>query len=485
MANEFYRAGYDRKRRILAAALIVAPMILVAVFFAARLLRKDAPAAKVKPRPAGARVQTNAPASGPGLARDASPAGGGRLYSREEILARLTELQGASPGASVSSAAAEGVPTKNGASSPGTGGGQAVTYVDAFNDCRYSMTVKHQLQGGVDIYVLDTYSGELRIRTNYVDSAPLSLFIPGRAAGRRRFEELVAHQSLGGVDVYVLDTFSGDIQIKSRVTQEKSIHFFENAAAAGYRRYSCTIFYNSGKLDFYVTDLVSGETRIQRGVLSAETISLFSAADRKVKGCPRFACWIEVNSGHVDFYLLDMVSGELRRRERIEDESQLPVFGRASDLGYNRFDAWVEYNAGDIDLYAQDGYSGELKYFPAIQGKKEMELFNLPADERAWQRFHSWILFNPGQVEIYTFDRSAGAMKVDKVPALQGSFRPVAEAAVRPAASSRYDAARILRLQNSGIELYVIDTYTSEVRVAKDVSEARTYSLFADGSSGL
>jgi hypothetical protein len=345
------------------------------------------------------------------------------------------------------------------------------------------MTVKHQSLGGVDIYVLDTYTGEMRVQPNTIASTPVTLFKPDRLEGQRRFEELVAKLFWGGVDIYVLDTFTGEIRIRRRAEAEKSMRFFDRAEAGEYRRYSCCVYYNTGKLDFFVTDMVTGETRTELGVLSSDKVSLFSPADRRVKGCPRFLCWIEENSGHVDFYSLDMVSGSLRRHALTGGESLIPEIGRASNLGCNRFNGWVEYNAGNIDFYAQDGFSSEIRVFPAMQDKKELQLFDLPVDERSWQRFHSWILFNPGQAEIYTFDASAGAMKVDKLPAIGTSFRPVPEPSPQPAASARYQAERVLRRQNPGIELYVIDTYTSEIRIAKDVFEAKTYSLFADDSS--
>ena len=481
MANQFYSADYRRKRKLLVAALIAAPLVLAAGFIAMRLFEKSNSPATLISANAKPRMRVLAAQAEADSAQLPVPNAGAPIVSRKEILDMLAEMQAKpDPDSAPSDGNGETFADHASATVPSTRGEPGVTYIDAFRNCRYSMTVKYQLQGGVDIYVLDTYSGEIRIRTNYIESAPLSLFVPDQLNGQRRFEELVANQSQGGADIYILDTFSGEIQIKSRVMGKKSMRFFAEVAAGGYRRYSCCIFYNSGKLDFYVTDMITGETRIRRGVVSAETISLFSAADRKANGCPHFSCWIELNSGHIDFYSLDGVSGELRKLDRIDEESQLPILGQPSDRGYNRFNGWVNYSAGNIDFYAQDGFSSEIKLFPAIQGKKQLDLFDLPADERAWQRFHSWILFNPGQVEIYTFDRAKGVIKVDKMPSFSGSYRPIAEPDFQPAAQNRYEAAKIPRQQNPGIELYVIDTITSEIRIAKDVSETRTYSMFPD-----
>ena len=138
-------------------------------------------------------------------------------------------------------------------------------YVDLFNDCRYSFTVKDQLLGGVDLYVLDSYTGEMRIRTNFIQDKPLALFDPDDEPGKRRFMELVAHQLKGGADVFVLDSFTGDVRIRYGVTDRSVLRFFEGSEGEGYLRYSAQVIQNSGKLDFFVTDMSGGETRMQRG----------------------------------------------------------------------------------------------------------------------------------------------------------------------------------------------------------------------------
>jgi hypothetical protein len=351
-------------------------------------------------------------------------------------------------------------------------------YVDLFNDCRYSFTVKYQLLGGVDLYVLDSYTGEMRIKTNFTQDKPLALFDPDDKPGKRRFVESVAQQLKGGADVFVFDSFTGEVRFRSGVADRSSLRLFENSEGEGYFRYSAQVLQNSGKFDFFVTDLSGGETRIRRGLEGGDSLSLFAENDRKDRGKPRYVAWVELNSGNIDFYILDTVSGELRIREKIGDEKSLSLFEGVDSQGPVRFAAWVNYNAGAREIFAQDRFTGELKLFPAVQGKRELRLFDLPVVDLAWPRYQSWPDYVLDRYWIYTFDSATSELTSDSHDSFQKPYAFPASRKYVPPMGRRYDGQLIRQIDGVGVILYVIDTYTSEVRVAKGIAGKGKVSLF-------
>jgi len=350
-------------------------------------------------------------------------------------------------------------------------------YIDLFNDCRYSFSVKYQLQGGVDLYVLDSYTGEMRIKTNFTQEKPLALFDPDDKPGKRRFVESVAHQLKGGADVFVFDAFTGEVRFRSGVTDRSSLRLFEGSAGEGYFRYSAQVVQNSGKFDFFVTDLSGGEARIRRGLEGGESLSLFAENDRKDRGKPRYVAWVELNSGSIDFYILDTVSGKLRIRENVGNEKSLSLFEGVDSQGPERFAAWVNYNAGAREIFAQDRFTGELKLFPDVQGKRELRLFDLPVVDLAWTRYQSWPDYVLDRYWIYTFDSATSELTSDSHDSFKKPYAFPASLKYVPPMGRRYDG-QLIRQIGGGVILYVIDTYTSEVRVAKGIAGKGKVSLF-------
>ena len=350
-------------------------------------------------------------------------------------------------------------------------------YIDLFNDCRYSFSVKYQLLGGVDLYVLDSYTGEMRIRTQFIQDKPLALFDPDDKLGKRRFVESVAHQLKGGADVFVFDSFTGEVRIRSGVTDRSNLRLFESSEGEGYFRYSAQVVQNSGKFDFFVTDMSGGETRIRRGLEGVDSLSLFDEKERKDRGKPRYVAWIELNSGNIDFYILDTVPGELRIRENVGNEKSLSLFEKVDSQGPERFAAWVNYNAGAREIFAQDRFTGELKMFTGVQGKTALRLFALPVNDLAWTRYQSWPDYVLDRYWIYTFDSATSELTSDSHDSFKKPYAFPAPRKYVPPMGRRYDG-QLIRQIGGGVILYVIDTYTSEVRVAKGIGGKGRGSLF-------
>jgi hypothetical protein len=318
----------------------------------------------------------------------------------------------------------------------------------------------------------------MRIKTNFTQDKPLALFDPDDKPGKRRFVESVAHQLKGGADVFVFDSFTGEVRIRSGVTDSSVLRLFESSEGEGYFRYSAQVVQNSGKFDFFVTDLSGGETRIRRGLEGVDSLSLFDEKERKDKGKPRYVAWIELNSGNIDFYILDTVSGELRIRENVGNEKSLSLFEKVDSQGPERFAAWVNYNAGAREIFAQDRFTGELKMFSGVQGKTALRLFDLPVDDLAWTRYQSWPDYVLDRYWIYTFDSATSELTSDSHDSFKKPYAFPATRKYVPPMGRRYDGQLIRQIDGGGVILYVIDTYTSEVRVAKGIAGKGKVMLF-------
>ena len=477
-----YRSSYLRTRNGLRIALPLGVLIVAAALV---LIHGGVGEKSESTRPAPA-VAASVPFDS-GAAAPAADAAGTESMLDGETQAVIAEIQGQIerdkrnriPGEEKKDDSPLTTTTAAGEERPGRKNREAgPDYIDLFNDCRYSFSVKYQLLGGVDLYVLDSYTGEMRIKTNFTQDEPLALFDPDDKPGKRRFVESVAHQLKGGADVFVFDSFTGEVRIRSGVTDRSVLRLFESSEGEGYFRYSAQVVQNSGKFDFFVTDLSGGETRIRRGLEGADSLSLFDEKERKDRGKPRYVAWIELNSGNIDFYILDTASGELRIRENVGNEKSLSLFEGVDSQGPVRFAAWVNYNAGAREIFAQDRFTGELKMFTGVQGKKALRLFDLPVDDLAWSRYQSWPDYVLDRYWIYTFDSATSELTSDSHPSFKKPYVFPASRKYVPPMGRRYDGQLIRQLDGGGVILYVIDTYTSEVRVAKGIAGKGKVSLF-------
>ena len=276
----------------------------------------------------------------------------------------------------------------------------------------------------------------------------------------------------------MLDLFTGEIQIRYGVTDKKSLRFFEGIGDGEYLRYSAQVIYNSGKLDFFVTDMSGGETRMRRGLDSGDSLSLFDETEKMDRGKPRYTAWIELNSGAVNYYILDTVSGELRIREKIGNEKNLSLFEGVDSKGPVRFRGWVKYNAGALEIFALDRFTGEVKMFTGVQGKTALRLFDLPVDDRAWPRYQCLPDYVLDRYWIYTFDSATSELTSDSHLSFKTPYAFPASRNYVPPSGYRYDCKMIRDIGGAGVITYVIDTYTSEVRVAKGIAGKGKVLLF-------
>jgi hypothetical protein len=350
-------------------------------------------------------------------------------------------------------------------------------WIDLFNQCRYSFSIQYQKQGGVDLFVIDTYTGKMRVKTNCIENDPVRLFPPEQTDGQRRFFQVHTAYQLNGADVYVIDSFTSEIATALAGSGTQALEFFASPKKERSSHYSAQINYNSGKIDYFVFDDCSSETRILRGQDKPQSVFLFSEPDKKKKSRPHFFSWFETNSGHLDLYAMDMVNGEVRIQAKMgEEEQAVPFAGAASDHP-PRYHGWVGYVSGRIEFWAVDGFTGELRFFSNVENFSRLQPFDNPHYKSAWSRFDVRSLWDNQLCWLYTFDSVTGEFVSDTRESAATPYRHFPNVPYRPPQSRRYDWRLVLQIAG-GVDLYVLDTYTSEVRVARSIKEKKSVSLF-------
>jgi hypothetical protein len=357
------------------------------------------------------------------------------------------------------------------------GSEKSTGWIDLFNKCRYSFAIHYQQQGGVDIFVIDTYTGKMQIKTNYIENGPLTLFSADNQSGERRFFHMRTAYQTTGTDVYVLDNFSSEIETAVVDSGAHAIQFFKAPKKERTSYYSAQVIYNSGKIDYFVFDDCSSEMRMLRGLDKPEAACLFNDPQKKMKSRPHFFSMVEMNSGYLDFYTMDMVNGEVRTCEKIGDKKQLMLFAEVSLDDPPRYGGWVDYTSGMIEFWAVDGFNGELRLIKGVENLKNFKAFDNPLDKTAWFRFDVLAHWDDRIWWLYTFDSATGEFISDSRESLQKAYRYFPGVQYQIPQNRRYNFSLILRI-GGGVDLYVLDTYTSEIRVARSISEKKSLSLF-------
>ncbi|MCK4762692.1 MAG: hypothetical protein KAW12_10895 [Candidatus Aminicenantes bacterium] len=96
---------------------------------------------------------------------------------------------------------------------------------------RYTAGVGFLPNGAMITYAVDTFSGEIKIKTGDPGSlpGPARYFTAPKEAGVPRYQVSVFFQYESGVDVYQMDTFSGEIRIKTNVAGTQTLKLFQGA----------------------------------------------------------------------------------------------------------------------------------------------------------------------------------------------------------------------------------------------------------------
>lgn len=350
--------------------------------------------------------------------------------------------------------------------------------VDLFNHRRFNLSVRWQMRGGVDIFVTDSYTGEMRIRHNYIDDKPLVLFHPEPLEGERRFFGLIERLREGGSSIFMIDSFTSEIRGRANVIQDQSISFFPKPAEGKLTRYSAQIIYNSGKIDVFVQDDCTSETRFVRGLDRIDSLALFSESDRQaIPGLPHFSAWTELEYGGFHHFALDDVSGDLRIKRGIDNLQEVALFSPRKPDFPCRYSGWLEMLDNRIVFYGIDMYTGQLKLFSDLEGKTEIKLFDWPLDDKSWPRYSMWVSYLYGKFLVYTFDSVTAKVTVDTVDSLSKPYRGVPVEIGPGPDQSRYQVQPQI-LMKGGVDVYVIDTFTGEVRIARSILGKKTVSTF-------
>jgi len=186
---------------------------------------------------------------------------------------------------------------------------------------------------------------------------------------------------------------------------------------------------------------------------------------------------VEMNSGYLDLYTMDMVNGEIRIHAKIGDEKQIKPFEEAGPDHPPRYYGWVDYVSARIQFWAVDGFSGELKLFNGVENLKQLETFAIPLDKMAWSRFDVLAHWDDHLWWLYTFDSISGEFISDSRESFIAAYRYFSNVPYQVPQNRRYDFRLILQ-RTGGVDLYVLDTYTSEIRVARSINEKKSMSLF-------
>jgi hypothetical protein len=353
----------------------------------------------------------------------------------------------------------------------------STAWIDLFNKCRYGFSIRYKQQGGVDIFVIDTYTGKMQIKTNHIENGPLTLFAADNIKGERRFFLVDTAYQIALTDVFVLDNFTSAIETATVSSGVQNVQFFEAPKNERSSSYSAQIEYNSGKIDYFVFDDCSSETRLLRGAAKPEAICLFNEPKKRMKSRPHFISRVEMNSGYLDLYTMDMVNGEVRIRQKIDDAKQIMLFEESGIDHPPRYEGWVDYASGEIEFWAVDGFSGELKLFKGVENQKQFMAFANPLDKTAWSRFDVLSHWDNHLWWLYTFDSVTGEFISDTRESFATAYRYFSSVPYEVPQNRRYNFRLILQM-TGGVDLYILDTYTSEIRVARSINEKKNLSLF-------
>ncbi len=354
-------------------------------------------------------------------------------------------------------------------------------YIDPLHKCRYAFSIKHQNRGRVDLLVTDSYSGEIRIKRNYTGNDSIRLFKQKTSTTKqRRFFHLVTQQVKGGHDIFVQDSFTGEIKGVKGFTNQNRLSLYDVAMkkASGFYRYFANIQYRDGMIDYFVIDSISSEVRMKRRTIDVTNVSLFEASGDDKAANRRYDFWFENRLEFLDLYVIDTHTSAIRLHPNLKGSIPIRLYKKQSlSGGHPRYQAWFERIDHFMVLFVFDAYQCRLRKFKNQITDPDKGVFRDPPDPKAWMRFTSRIGFWNGNIEIYAFDTVTGTFKIhscrdfDEVHLFRKEDPQTAEA-------SRFDISILNRVYDNTLEIFILDRYSSEVRRSVIGDNKKVYRLF-------
>jgi hypothetical protein len=174
---------------------------------------------------------------------------------------------------------------------------------------------------------------------------------------------------------------------------------------------------------------------------------------------------------------MDTVNSEVRVYAKIDDKKQVTLFEEVGLDDPPRYEGWVDYESGKIEFWAVDGFTGELKLINGVENLKQFKAFDNPLDEKDWSRFDLMTHWDDRIWWLYTFDSVTGEFISDTRESILKAYRYFPNVKYQIPQSRRYNFRLILQM-TGGVDLYILDTYTSEIRVARSINARKNLSLF-------
>ncbi len=344
---------------------------------------------------------------------------------------------------------------------------------------------------------------------------------------RRRYFIHVLHDHYSLPDIIVYDSVTSEVRLLENRVVEGSLTPFDSPALSPHLnpdlRYVVTPFYKDSRIDCIVFDTYTGETRYIKGLKDNQPVTVFS---RHPKAHPlRFSSRIVIDAGNIMFFVTDTFTGNVRSICREEPQAAFNLFSTPQKVYRpSRFYSIARYigpalflwcvdshtgivknqkdiNCGDnwqlfphptpgshlmrydvyplcigetISVFVQDAFTGEVRLYSAVNIDEPVDLFK-GVDSPGYLRYQTWYSQGTLDITVYSMDMYTGEVRVSLQP--RGDRFNLYKGAPVKAGQMRYDAATVFQVEG-GVDIYIMDTFTSQIRLATHVKSPDSVKLF-------
>lgn len=346
---------------------------------------------------------------------------------------------------------------------------------------RYYLTALYDMAGGADIAVTDAYTSEIRLLENVTGKTKIVLFKEqDTPAGSLRYASLIYHNS-GKIEGAVLDEYTGELKKITGLSNNNPVKTFKENEGSDYLRYSVSKEFILGDIVLYFTDTYTSEVRSTAVKSLPDSINIFKR--NRGQGSRRYFSWVDYIGTSTHNFCIDTYTSEIREKTDLKVGEPVTFFTNGQDQGDLRYEGWTNWpEDGTIKIYALDTYTSEIRVLSTPSMEETVTLFenhsNNGENKGPYRRYTGGVGYITGRGIIsFVMDTFTGEMRI-KTGNPENYEKPIQyfKDTLKPGVC-RY-LPNIFYQLAGGVDVYVIDTFTGEIRVKTHVVGEQSLNLF-------
>jgi hypothetical protein len=353
------------------------------------------------------------------------------------------------------------------------------TSVPVYRDQRrYYFNVIRDGTNGADIIAIDGFSGEVRVLSNVKGKRSCRPFnAENRQAAYYRYYVQAFHKD-GAVSGIVMDMYTGEVKSFENIREGFPIRLFGSNTQPGSLRFTAQGRFNSPDIDNYITDTITGEVRWVSRPMLPKSLKLFKKPVGS-KGIRRYFSWVYYFHGQKYLHCLDSFTGAVDRMISSENEGQHRFYDSDSLYGDMRYSSLVLYRYVDVQIISMDQFTSDCRFMLSQAPDWPVNLFDTEAQAHPFGFRRYTVRFGTLRqgLKALAFDCFTSRFNItffpyDHLTRSHRFFHDVQQKGV-----DRYQAWAFFN-DDDTVDIFTIDTYTSQIHIRWGVSGETTGNVF-------